>query len=117
MSAFLHSDLHTLVVAHELVRRGITTAGAVEVAMLLRDANNRALLARYKDEPVPLDRIGDLKPTPRTDRQANTMARSFAYQCSEGDVMETHRAAPLLRRLIEVTGGEEVQTVQSCWSV
>lgn len=117
MSAFLHSDRHTFVLAAEIVARHIGGCDdIVSTALSLRDANNKALEARYGDDPEPL---GDttIEPGRFTPRQINTMARSFAYQCSEGDVMETHPAAKLIEALIEATGGDDCSPADGYWSV
>jgi hypothetical protein len=111
MSAFLCSDVHTVTVAAALCGAGIVEAGIVETAQALRDANNRALAARYRDTPEPLGSLRailrDLA-TPdslKADR-VNGLARCFRYQCAEGDVLETHPMASKLAQLIESTGGE-----------
>lgn len=111
MSAFLCSDLHTMTVAAALVGSGIVDAGIVETAAALRQANNAALAARYGDEPQALDSVREIlaqltDPQQLTPAKVNGLARSFRYQCAEGNVLETHPLAPKLAKLIEATGGE-----------
>lgn len=120
MSSFLCSTLHTVVVAAAISRAGLSDADTVSIAMQLRDANNKALAARYGDEAEPLGAAAEAivaAGNEHTDIQVNTMARCFAYQCSEGDVMETHPAAELLRKLIAATGGEEARMVDGFWGI
>jgi hypothetical protein len=65
MSAFLHSDLHTAQIAHELVRRGLVPdTDAITIAMTLRDCNNKALAARYGSRATPTP-LGSLKSSNR----------------------------------------------------
>lgn len=116
MSAWLCSDLHTYTVAAALVSAG-HGSDLISVAASLRDANNKALAARYRDTATPLGPLSEVVIAPRTAQQVNTMARSFRYQCAEGDVLETHPVIPPLMKLIEATGGEDCPTAEGCWSV
>lgn len=115
MSAWLCSDLHTHVLAAWAVKRGLAE-DELATATRLRDANNAALFARYGDTPVPLSADFTAPSNVYTDQQINTLARSFAYQCSEGDVMETHPVAPLIEEIIKLTGGDEVKMADGFWS-
>lgn len=117
MSAFLCSDLHTVTVALAMVQRDIGPADVIACAMGLRDANNKALQARYGADPEPLGRIGGLPVTHGAALQVNTLARCLAYQCSEGDVMETHPAAAWLYALIDTTGGRECELVAGLYAI
>jgi hypothetical protein len=117
MSANLCSDLHTLIVATAMVQAGLESC-PVSAAMSLRDANNKAMRARYGDAPQPLGPLSRAQNgTAYTPQQVNSLARGLRYQCAEGDVWETHPIMPALARLIERTGGEEVPTVAGFWSI
>lgn len=117
MSAHLCSDLHTLIVATALTLAGLE-ACPVSAAMSLRDANNKALKARYGDAPQPLGALALAQNgTAYTPGQVNTLARALRYQCAEGDVLETHPIMPALARLIDKTGGETAPIVEAFWSV
>jgi len=115
MSAFLCSDRTTVAVAVGMVTFGLAT-DVVGCAQSLRDANNRALAARYGDPAQPLESIAALITPARNAREINTLARCLRYQCAEGDVLETHPTMPALLALIEATGGESVDTLQWIWN-
>lgn len=116
MSAFLCSDLHTVTVAAALCGAGFVEAGIVETAQALRDANNRALVARYGHKGAQATPLGPVRqvlqaiadPAALQAGRINGLARCLRYQCAEGDVLETHPMAPKLAQLIERTGGESV---------
>jgi hypothetical protein len=118
MSAFLHSDRHTVFVAKALVTAGLH-GDPVQAAIALRDCNNKALAARYREQPVGLGPLGNLlsEKFEPTVRQVNTAARSFRYQCAEGDVPETHPMFAKLTALVEKTGGHELQAESKFWSL
>lgn len=83
------------------------TPSASRAATTLRSANNAALKARYGDSPMPLPRgaaklAEDWKkeiPEALPPRQAINLTNTFLYQCAEGDVLETHKGAALLRKI------------------
>jgi hypothetical protein len=115
MSAFLCTDQTVYNLASALLAAGLAD-DLVSCAQSLRDANNKALRARYGDPAQPLGPIGKLARTVNTLPELNTLARCFRYQCAEGDVLETHPAMPALAALIDATGGETAATVQAVWS-
>lgn len=114
MSAFLCSDKHTFIVAAEMVKLGLA-ADAISCAMQLRDANNKALAALYRDNPVPLGSLANMKTGEWTVIQVSTLARCLAYQCSDGDVMETHPAGKMLDAMIAKLGGDQMPIAEGLW--
>lgn len=110
MSAYLCSDLDTVAVAVAICQHFPESADVVSIAQALRDANNRALRARYGDDAQPLGPIGGairehlaidyVQERPDT---AHSLARELQYQCAEGDVLETHPIMPRVAALIEAT--------------
>lgn len=110
MSAFLCSDVHTVVLALyacSRVDQGARPATVRDVAHSLRRLNNYALSARYSDDPVSLEW------TPQTVASAENwlsthnsialrdIAQCFEYQCSEGD-SEAQPEWPLLRAIVDL---------------
>jgi len=108
MSAYLMTTEETVLLAayaahHSLVPR----LSAARAATTLRSANNAALAARYGDKPIPLKGVSALVDNPATAEAAqhtspetiHRLACTFAYQCCEGDVWETHKGAALLRKI------------------
>lgn len=114
MSAFLCSDQTVYNLASALLAAGLAD-DLVSCAQSLRDANNKALRARYGDPAQPLGPIGKLSRTVNTLPELNTLARCFRYQCAEGDVLDTHPTMPALLALIEATGGEAAAMAEGIW--
>jgi len=117
MSAYLMTELDTFIIAAAAVKYGCAGVATVEqVATRLRSCNNAALALRYGDKPQRLTgrarlaplavgyvadgiTVGGLYNHALTLQHLAQLVDTFEYQCSEGDVMETHKGATILRRL------------------
>lgn len=117
MSAYLCSDETTVCVAVAICQHTPDAGDVVSIAQALRDANNRALRARYGESAQPLGPIGALirehlavDYVHEMADAAHDMARELRYQCAEGDVIETHPMMPRVAELIDATAA----TAEAC---
>jgi hypothetical protein len=111
MSAYLMGVGDTALLAAYAAYHKLTP-NAARAATSLRSANNAALKARYNEPPTPLPRgfkktMSDMAVSPEqplsiadvSPAHILRIADTFAYQCQEGNVWETHPGCALLRKI------------------
>lgn len=128
MSAFLCSDMHTAVLAIQIARLTKTRKSHKTILSGLRSLNNAALAYRYGDKPVRIanidaafkDAYAWINEQPETGFAAriNSLAHCFEYQCSEGDVLETHKFAKFFNdAAVAIETVANKKTIDGVWSI
>lgn len=107
MSSFLCSNLHTAIIALAASRSGLTKQSPKALMSAFRSMNNAALAVRYGDAPERMSNVpnnvirANRYLAECTDSDLAQLFTCFKYQCSEGDVLETHKAAKLFNKVNE----------------
>lgn len=116
MSTYLMSQADTALLAAYAESKGYVKNAHYAMSML-RSANNAALVARYGAQVTPLQgvhlsiknarealergiTVGGVYSPDLTVSHIKQLAREFIYQCSEGDVMDTHPGAKILTNIM-----------------